>query len=162
MDIKELERYYESALHSLNSRDSLEDIEEWYRQNFAKNGLINQAKKNIGKIHELERQSIGKRINEISSKLEREFLLRQDTIRNKEILTNILKEKVDVTLPSRKKNIGTYHPVSQMLREVYAVFSGMGFTVFDTPHVELDLYNFQLLSLPPDHAARDMRPTPSK
>lgn len=98
-----MESYCLSALESLNNTGDFEAMEEWYRQNFAKNGILSQAKKGIGKIPETERQLVGKRINEISGRLEKEFRMRQEAIRNKEILTAILKEKVDVTLPARKK-----------------------------------------------------------
>lgn len=160
MDIKDLESYCESALTSLNATSNFEAIEEWHRQNFAKMGVLSQAKKGLGKIqNEDERKAFGKRINEISFKLESAFKVQQDVIRNREILAEIMKQRTDVTLPSRKKNAGSYHPVTQMLREIYSVFAGMGFMVFDAPHVELDLYNFQLLNIPPDHPARDMQDT---
>ena len=159
MEITELENYSKEALLKLKHTSSFAEIEEWYRFNLSKSGKINLARKNIGKVPQAERQTYGKSINEISSKLENEFKIHQEIVKNKEILIEITNEKIDVTLPSIKYKIGSYHPVTQMLREVYSIFGSMGFVVFDTPHVELDLYNFQLLNIPPDHPARDMQDT---
>ena len=46
-----------------------------------------------------------------------------------------------------------------MLREVERVFQEMGFSTFESPHAELDEFNFELLNMPPDHPARDMQDT---
>jgi phenylalanyl-tRNA synthetase alpha chain len=45
------------------------------------------------------------------------------------------------------------------MREVLDVFQRMGFSVFESPHVETDDYNFGLLNMPADHPARDMQDT---
>jgi phenylalanyl-tRNA synthetase alpha chain len=49
--------------------------------------------------------------------------------------------------------------VTLALREVVGVFEQMGFVVYESPHVELDELNFELLNMPPDHPARDMQDT---
>ena len=42
------------------------------------------------------------------------------------------------------------------MREIYAIFATMGFQVYNSPEVDTDEYNFQLLNMPPGHPARDM------
>jgi phenylalanyl-tRNA synthetase alpha chain len=61
-----------------------------------------------------------------------------------------------VTLPGRPVPLGRIHISTKTLREIYAIFAQMGFQVYTAPDVELDLYNFQLLNMPPGHPARDM------
>src|SRR5258708_7718728 len=65
-------------------------------------------------------------------------------------------ESVDVTLPGRLQNLGKLHITTRILREIYAIFAAMGFQIYDSPEVETDEYNFQLLNMPPGHPARDM------
>jgi phenylalanyl-tRNA synthetase alpha chain len=63
---------------------------------------------------------------------------------------------VDVTLPGYPVNLGRLHPSTHTLREIAAIFADMGFQIFDSREVESDLYNFELLNIPPYHPARDM------
>jgi len=65
-------------------------------------------------------------------------------------------ESVDVTLPGRPQNLGKLHITTRTLREIYAIFTAMGLQIYDSPEVETDEYNFQLLNIPPGHPARDM------
>ena len=65
-------------------------------------------------------------------------------------------ESVDVTLPGRPQNLGKLHITTRALRDIYAIFTAMGFQIYDSPEVETDEYNFQLLNIPPGHPARDM------
>jgi phenylalanyl-tRNA synthetase alpha chain len=64
-----------------------------------------------------------------------------------------------VTEPPRRRRRGTVHPVTAFLEETIAVFASMGFSVFDSPQVELDDVNFTLLNMAPHHPARDMQDT---
>jgi len=157
--IEELEQYYHEALEHLKQVKNMQALEEWYIAYFARSGRISRWKKQIGQLNQEDRPIFGKSINNISAKLETAFKERKEQIKIAELAMQLQAEGVDVTLPSRPRQTGGYHPVTLMLREIYSVFGHMGFAVFDTPHVELDAYNFQLLNIPPDHPARDMQDT---
>ena len=62
---------------------------------------------------------------------------------------------VDLTLPGRKRYVGTPHPLTLFQREIEAVFLGMGFAIEEGPEIETDYYNFEALNFPPYHPARD-------
>lgn len=51
------------------------------------------------------------------------------------------------------------HPITQMVREIYAVFQELGFVVAEGPELETEYYNFDALNIPSDHPARDMQDT---
>ena len=42
------------------------------------------------------------------------------------------------------------------MAEIAAIFGQFGFVVYESPEIEDDLTNFQLLNIPPDHPARDL------
>jgi phenylalanyl-tRNA synthetase alpha chain len=63
---------------------------------------------------------------------------------------------VDVTLPGRPVARGRLHPATLGLRQIYDVFSDMGFQIYRSREVETDEYNFEFLNMPPHHPARDM------
>ncbi|HMT20105.1 MAG TPA: phenylalanine--tRNA ligase subunit alpha, partial [Promineifilum sp.] len=64
---------------------------------------------------------------------------------------------LDVTLPGRIRPRGRLHPATQILRQVTAIFSQLGFQVYRTRDVETDEMNFELLNFPPHHPAREMQ-----
>jgi phenylalanyl-tRNA synthetase alpha chain len=61
----------------------------------------------------------------------------------------------DLTLPGRKRYVGTPHPLTLFQREIEGIFLGMGFTIEEGPEIETDYYNFEALNFPPHHPARD-------
>lgn len=65
----------------------------------------------------------------------------------------------DLTMPARHRWTGGLHPVTQVIREVTAIFRGLGFAVAIGPEAEDEWYNFTALNFPPDHPAMDMHDT---
>ncbi len=61
----------------------------------------------------------------------------------------------DLSLPGRRRYVGTPHPLVLFQQEIEAIFLGMGFTIEEGPEIETDYYNFEALNFPPHHPARD-------
>lgn len=66
---------------------------------------------------------------------------------------------LDVTLPGRRPFTGRPHVLAQVRDELLDLFHGLGFSVYTSPEVELDSYNFGKLNFAPDHPARDAHDT---
>jgi phenylalanyl-tRNA synthetase alpha chain len=66
---------------------------------------------------------------------------------------------VDVTLPGRRPWTGRAHPLAQVRDELLDLFHGLGYSVYTSPEVEWDEYNFGKLNFAPDHPARDAHDT---
>ena len=58
-----------------------------------------------------------------------------------------------------KPNTGHKHPITQMITEINAIFSEIGYVFAEGPEAELELYNFDRLNVPKDHPSRDMQDT---
>jgi phenylalanyl-tRNA synthetase alpha chain len=58
-----------------------------------------------------------------------------------------------------RKPTGHKHPLSQMITEINAIFSEIGFTFAEGPEAETEHYNFDMLNVPKDHPSRDMQDT---
>jgi phenylalanyl-tRNA synthetase alpha chain len=69
------------------------------------------------------------------------------------------KERIDVTIPGKRKSLGHLHPISIVQNEIIDIFTSMGFSVADGPEVETEFYNFEALNMPDNHPARDMQDT---
>ncbi|MFO0578573.1 MAG: phenylalanine--tRNA ligase subunit alpha [Polyangia bacterium] len=70
-----------------------------------------------------------------------------------------LHRRVDVTLPGRAPRLGALHLLTQVRRELEAIFAEIGFSVASGPQIETDFHNFEALAMPADHPARDMQDT---
>ena len=66
---------------------------------------------------------------------------------------------LDVTLPGRRPWVGRPHVLAQVRDDLLDLFHGLGFSVYTSPEVELDQYNFAKLNFGPDHPARDAHDT---
>jgi phenylalanyl-tRNA synthetase alpha chain len=66
---------------------------------------------------------------------------------------------LDVTLPGRRPWVGHRHVLAQLQDDLLDLFHGLGFSVYTSPEVELDSYNFGKLNFAPDHPARDAHDT---
>lgn len=66
---------------------------------------------------------------------------------------------LDVTLPGRRPWVGRRHVLAQVQDELLDLFHGLGYSVYTSPEVEKDEYNFSKLNFAPDHPARDAHDT---
>ncbi|MBK6533263.1 MAG: phenylalanine--tRNA ligase subunit alpha [Deltaproteobacteria bacterium] len=148
-----------TALHALDAADSSEALEAFYRAWLSPSGATTRLKRGIGRLPTDQRAAFGKNVNALHAELETRFQQRREVIKTRELAERIAAEARDVTLPARPRPAGAYHPVTLVMREVLDVFQRMGFSVFESPHVETDDYNFGLLNMPADHPARDMQDT---
>ncbi|MGZ5439226.1 MAG: phenylalanine--tRNA ligase subunit alpha [Candidatus Aminicenantales bacterium] len=66
-----------------------------------------------------------------------------------------IRQAIDLTLPGRKRYVGTPHPLTLFQEEIERIFLAMGFSIEEGPEIETDYYNFEALNFPPYHPARD-------
>ena len=97
-----------------------------------------------------ERPSFGQEVNELRAELEVLAETRAAALKSKRAGT-----VVDVTMPGRGWFIGSYHPLTIVMREVVDIFRGMGFRVAEGPEIELVKFNFDMLNTPEWHPSRD-------
>ena len=84
---------------------------------------------------------------------------REMEFKTAEIKRKLEHEKIDVTMPGKKVNLGSVHPITQIIKDMEEIFIGMGYEIADGPEVELATYNFDKLNTPQDHPARDIQDT---
>jgi phenylalanyl-tRNA synthetase alpha chain len=106
-----------------------------------------------------ERKANGPLFNTLRDRVAGAIAARKAALQAEALNARLASEHIDVTLPVRPEPQGTIHPVSQVLDEVTAIFSDLGFAVAEGPDVEFDDYNFTKLNIPPDHPARQMHDT---
>ena len=129
-------------------------LEGWRVEFLGRNGRLTQVLRSIGSLPAEERRALGAAANQAKNALEAALATREEELR--QLTSGRDSNTIDVTLPGRPFSAGRFHPTTQMVREVCAAFTSMGFTVVEGPEVEWDYYNFEALNIPKDHPARDM------
>jgi phenylalanyl-tRNA synthetase alpha chain len=152
----ELEGLRDEALGRLRTVRDLTDLDAWRIHYLGRKGALRLVMRDIGNLPAAARPQIGQVSNAVKEALESAFDEQADVLKQAKVTDTLARERVDVTLPGYPTGLGRVHPSIQTLREIAAIFGAMGFQVFDSREVESDLYNFELLNIPPYHPARDM------
>lgn len=119
-------------------------------------GKLTEILKSLKDLSADEKREISPIANQIKADIEMEIALHQIGL---SAIIDLEKEKVDVTLPGTKNEIGSLHPITLVRREIEEIFSSMGFEIADGPEMEFEKYNFDALNFPKGHPARDMQDT---
>jgi phenylalanyl-tRNA synthetase alpha chain len=151
--LKSLQAEAEAKLSGLSTTA---ETEAWFRDFLGRKGALTNALQGIGQMPAEERPLVGKVANEVKVALTAALESRQAIIAEAEMEAALSAEGIDVTLPGRPQNVGKIHPSNAALRDINAIFTQMGFQVYDAPEVETDEMNFELLNMPDGHPARDM------
>ncbi|MDD3294350.1 MAG: phenylalanine--tRNA ligase subunit alpha [Geobacteraceae bacterium] len=145
-----------TELHTIQAEDALQDLRVKY---LGKKGLLTSVMKGLGTLSVEERPAAGQMVNNVKARLEAEVGAMLNRIRIEERAKKLQSERVDVTLPGRRRPLGTKHPITLVTEEIVDIFAGLGFQVAEGPEIEKDYYNFEALNIPKDHPARDMQDT---
>ena len=143
----------------IESADSLKAIEDVRIAFLGKKGELTSILKGMKDLSNEERPMIGKLANDVRQEIESLLSVRKEAIAEIEEKNKIKSEKIDVTVPGVKREIGKKHPITQALDELKDIFIGMGYQIAEGPEVELDYYNFEALNIPKNHPARDTQDT---
>ncbi len=156
---EELLKIKENSVAEINISNNLKELSDIKVKYLGKKGELTVVLKGMGKLEPSERPIIGALVNELRDELENEFTKKEKELKNAELLKKLETEDLDVTEPSKKDELGTLHPITQIIREVEDIFLGMGYEVADGPEIEKAIYNFDKLNTPIDHPARDIQDT---
>jgi len=121
-----------------------------------KKGRLTGVLRGIGALPADDRPAVGAIANTVRASIERAIAERRRILGDAELETRLQAEAIDVTLPGRPIRRGSLHPSIESMTEIARIFSQFGFTILESPEIEDDANNFQLLNIPPDHPARDL------
>ena len=123
-----------------------------------KKSEILEVFKYMKNLSDEEKKKIGENINKIKFEIESKVTERIKYLERKEILEKELKEKIDLSLPVQSE-IGTIHPIQQIIDDQIKIFTEMGYEVVEGPETETTHNMFDMLNTPKDHPAREMQDT---
>jgi phenylalanyl-tRNA synthetase alpha chain len=144
------------AIAGASSEDALQSVRIRF---LGRKGELTALMKGLGALSTEERPVVGQLVNTIRDEIESNLEAGLSEAREHAKKERLQSERLDVTLPGRRKSCGSKHPITQVIEEVSDIFAGLGFSVAEGPEIEHDWYNFEALNFPPEHPARDMQDT---
>lgn len=158
----QLESIYNNAQSDIEKAVSTTDIEEIKLKYLSRKGELNSIKKNLKDLSDEDKRIVGAYANEISQKLECAIEEKFNSIYRLELDEKLQKEKIDITLTGKFTPMGKVHPLTSTTNEIVAIFQSLGFSLVhseNSPEVETEHFNFDMLNFAPDHPAKDMQDT---
>ncbi|MFA6185236.1 MAG: phenylalanine--tRNA ligase subunit alpha [Candidatus Shapirobacteria bacterium] len=151
-NLEEIKNQYQAKITDLKTDKGLESLRI---ELFGRNGLINDLFSKIKEIPNEGKKQYGADLNQLKTELEELFVEK----RRRHVSTSN-----QTSLPTKEnKNIfslpkiGHLHPITQTERELNEVFRKLGFSVYNSPEIVTDEFNFERLNVPQNHPARDMQ-----
>jgi len=156
---EKIQQIKESALKEMADIKELINLNDIRVKYLGKKGEFTQILRGMGALSAEERPVIGNLVNEVKEELEKTIQTAERKIKEKKLQESLVKEKIDVTIPSKKQDIGSIHPITQIIEEVKDIFLGLGYKIADGPEIETAFYNFDQLNAPISHPSRDLQDT---
>lgn len=148
----------QSLLQQVQNSSSIQNIESLRIKYLGRKGEINKLMETLPTLPKDERGSFGKQVNELKETITQALKEREEELRESEI-TKLSGEKLDVTIPGIKPNLGHINPLTQVIGDITRIFDEMGYEIVEGPEIETDHYNFEVLNIPKTHPARDLQDT---
>ncbi len=137
-------------LRKIKAAKSLKELEEFFKE--AQKEIKNFTQK-LKKLSLKQRKKVGREINLLKEKIEKEYLAKKEILKEKE---EKKEEFFDITVPPKKIEIGSLHPITLVKNKVEEIFQSLGFEIVLGSEIEDEWHNFDALNIPPDHPARDV------
>jgi phenylalanyl-tRNA synthetase alpha chain len=153
---RDLEALRTEALDAVAAAADAATLEALELDLLGKKGRLTAVLRGIGGLPVDDRPKVGGIANTVREAIEAALAERGTALRASELEARLRAEAVDVTTPGRPIRRGTLHPSIEAMAEIAAIFEQFGFVVYESPEIEDDLTNFQMLNIPPDHPARDL------
>jgi phenylalanyl-tRNA synthetase alpha chain len=154
--LQDLRNEAEKAIQTATTTEALYQVKVKY---FGKQGALTLIMKDLKEVPAEERPLFGKLVNEVRDALTQLHDHKNSELGNQELLQQLAKEGLDLTLPGPQTPLGAKHLIPGVIDEIVDILSRIGFSVRSGPFIEDDYHNFTALNIPADHPSRDMQDT---
>ena len=153
--IEKLGKIKEDALRDINECKNETELNNIKSKYMGKKSVFSEIMSQMSSLSNEEKREVGSVSNEVRNLINEALDDKLKSIKDEELNKKLNEDKIDITLPSKKKKLGSLHPLTIVREEIEDLFISMGYDVVDGPEVETDKYCFEMLNLPKDHPARD-------
>lgn len=157
--MSELTEAVEAARQAFAAATNLEELAVARREHLGNDAPISQARRALGSLPKNERKDAGRLVNQARGEAEKAYATAKTALEEKRNAEVLIAERVDVTVPTTRRQVGALHPITTLLETITDIFVSMGYEVADGPEVEAEYFNFDSLNFVPDHPARTLQDT---
>ena len=151
--MSELTEAVEAARQAFAAATNLEELAVARREHLGDDAPISQS------LPKNERKDAGRLVNQARGEAEKAYASAKTVLEEKRNAEVLIAERVDVTVPTTRRQVGALHPITTLLETITDIFVSMGYEVADGPEVEAEYFNFDSLNFVPDHPARTLQDT---
>ncbi|ANZ22362.1 phenylalanine--tRNA ligase subunit alpha [Buchnera aphidicola (Diuraphis noxia)] len=156
LNLKKLLNSIEINIKNSTNKEELDKVRIKY---LGKKGILTSYMKHLKYFSSEEKKKYCFTINQIKQKVIF-HINAKNKILDKIILNQrIKKEKIDVSLPGRRIEHGSLHPITHTISCIKHFFLKIGFQSVNSPEIEDEYHNFDALNIPKNHPARDSHDT---
>ena len=155
---RDLEALRDDALASIAAAPDVAALEALELDVLGKKGRLTAVLRGIGALPAEDRPRVGAVANAVRGAIEaRPRRARDATCAARRWPTRLAAEarRRHDARPADPPRLASTRS-SRRSREIAEIFGQFGFVVYESPEIEDDLTNFQMLNIPPDHPARDL------
>jgi len=150
MDIEAIKINIGTEIQDLASLEALEELRVKY---LGRKGVLAELTGSIPGLPVEARAAFGQSVNALKNKItllieEKKKLLAAPAAGGSA-------ERVDIGMPGIVHEPGRLHPLTQVTREICAIFTRMGFSIIEGPEIETEFNNFTGLNIPLEHPSRE-------
>lgn len=156
---EQITKIKENANNEIDNAKDLQILNDVRVKYLGKKGELTAVLRTMGTLSAEERPIIGALVNEVRDFLENRISETERNIKQQVLKEKLEKEKIDITMPSKKNSIGSLHPITGVIDNIKEIFLGLGYQIADGPEIERTYYVFDQLNTPIDHPARDLQDT---
>jgi phenylalanyl-tRNA synthetase, alpha subunit len=153
----ELEQLRDAALADVAAAGDEQSLEAARVRYLGRAGSISAWAERMKSLSKDEKPIVGKLLNEARTSVTAAIAERAERLRREKEAGELA--NIDVSLPGTEAEIGTLHPLTQMLDRSISIFRRMGFALAEGPDVETEWHCFDALNTAADHPARNEQDT---
>lgn len=151
IDLKSLKK---KALNDIETADNIKSLEEIFKKYLGKKGELALVFRSLSSLNSEDKIKTAKKANELKQEIIDLLDKKKKNFKSTDSREED-KEKIDITIPGKKIELGSLHPLTLTIDKIKDIFQSMGFEIIDGPEMETEWYNFDALNIPKDHPARD-------
>ena len=154
---EKLETISKQTIANIQEINNLQELNDLRVKILGKKGELTEILRGMKDLSAEERPIIGSLVNQVRDEIENSIKKCETKLKEKALEEKLMKEKIDITLPSSKIIRGSKHPLNRTIEQIQDLFVSMGYDVVEGPELETDEFCFERLNLPKGHPARDMQ-----
>jgi phenylalanyl-tRNA synthetase alpha chain len=152
-----LEELRDAALREIAAAPNEQALDAVRVKYLGRSGSISAWGEQMKSLGKEERPIVGRLLNEARTAVTAAIEEAAKKLRDAHEVAALA--NIDVSLPGTRAELGSIHPLTQMLDRAIQIFRRMGFALADGPDVDTEWHCFDALNTAPDHPARNEQDT---